>query len=134
MAGQLHLRVVTPEKPVFDGEVESVVVPAHDGEIGILPRHARLLASLGAGELRADVGQIVERFYVEGGFVQVSDNRVTVLCDRASRLAELDARQAAAEADAAAALAAGPEAVRLRQRATALRRMAGLDAKSGGHA
>ena len=132
MAGTLKLRVVTPEKPVFDGEVESVVVPAHDGEIGILPRHARLLASLGAGELRADVGSIVERFYVEGGFVQVSDNRVTVLCDRASRLADLNAAQAAAEADAAAAITAGPEAVRLRQRATALRRMAG--AKTSSHA
>ena len=44
MAGSLDLRVVTPEKPVFEGPVEFVVVPAHDGDVGILPRHARFLA------------------------------------------------------------------------------------------
>jgi F-type H+-transporting ATPase subunit epsilon len=134
MAERLHLRVVTPERPVFDGEADSVVVPAHDGEIGILPRHARLLAALGCGELRAKTGGTVERFFVEGGFVQVSDDRVTVLCDRASRMADLDPRRAADEADAAAAKATGAEAARLRARAAALRRIAGQSSKVAAHA
>jgi F-type H+-transporting ATPase subunit epsilon len=122
--GALRLRVVTPERPVFDGEAESVVVPAHDGEIGVLPRHTRLLASLGVGELRARTGGSVQRFFVEGGFVQVSDDRVTVLCDRAARLEDLDVQAAARDADAAAGNTTGAEALRLRARAAALRRLA----------
>jgi F-type H+-transporting ATPase subunit epsilon len=123
MAEKLGLRVVTPEQPIFEGEVDSVVVPAHDGEVGILPRHARMLASLGVGELRATTGGRVERFFVEGGFVQVGDNRVTVLCDHASRLEVLD--PAAAEAQAAAARAArSPDAAWLQQRAASMRRVA----------
>ena len=122
MAGNLQLRVVTPEKPVYVGEADSVVVPAHDGEIGILPRHARLLASLGVGELRARRGAEVRRFFVDGGFVQVRDNLVTVLCDRASRLEETDL--AAAEAAARVAREThAPDAARLQQRVVALRRV-----------
>jgi F-type H+-transporting ATPase subunit epsilon len=123
MAGTLALRVVTPERPMFEGEADSVVVPAHDGEIGVLPRHAGMLASLGIGELRATTGSGVLRFFIEGGFVQVRDNRVTVLCDRASRLEELD--PAAAEAEAARARAEhAPDANRLQLRAAAIRRVA----------
>ena len=123
MAGQLQLRIVTPERPVFRGTVDAVVVPAHDGEVGILPRHARFLAALGVGELRATVGAEVKRFFVEGGFVQVSADRVTVLCDHGARLADLDPRTARTDADAAAA-AHNPDAPRLRQRATVLERVA----------
>ena len=128
MAAKLHLRVVTPERPMYEGEVDAVVVPAHDGEVGILPRHARLLASLGVGELRASIPGGVGRFFVEGGFVQVRDNRVTVLCDGAARLEDLDA--AAAEAEAMRARAEhAPDAARLQQRATVMRRVV---ARSGG--
>jgi F-type H+-transporting ATPase subunit epsilon len=121
VAGTLQLRVVTPERPVYQGEADAVVVPAHDGEIGILPRHARLLASLGIGELRARRGTKVDRFFVDGGFVQVRDDLVTVLCDRATRLEDTDL--AATEAAARAAREAhAPDAARLQQRAAALRR------------
>ena len=130
MAGKLALRVVTPERPMFEGEVVSVVVPAHDGEIGIWPRHARLLASLGIGELRASSASNVLRFFVEGGFVQVRDNQVTVLCDRAARLEDLDA--VAAEAEATRALAEhSPGANRLRERAAAIRRVTGAARPAG---
>jgi F-type H+-transporting ATPase subunit epsilon len=122
MPGQLQLRIVTPERPVFQGTVDAVVVPAHDGEIGILPRHARLLAALGVGELRATLGTKVQRFFVEGGFVQVSADRVTVLCDRAAPLADVDPRAARAEAEAAVSRRS-PDAARLRQRATVLERV-----------
>ena len=128
MAGSLDLRVVTPERPVFEGAVESVVVPAHDGEVGILPRHARFLATLGAGALRAHTSGGLMRLYVEGGFVQVADDRVTVLCDLALPIAELD--PAAAEAQAAAATSAA-EKTRLQQRAAAMRRVLGVPESTG---
>jgi F-type H+-transporting ATPase subunit epsilon len=120
---RLTLRVVTPERPMYEGEADAVVVPAHDGEIGILPRHAPLLASLGAGELRATTAGTVVRLYVEGGFVQVRGDRVTVLAERAARLEDLDPEAAAAEA-AQARRERSPEALRLQQRAAAVRRVA----------
>jgi F-type H+-transporting ATPase subunit epsilon len=100
--GSLDLRVVTPERPIFEGPAEFVVVPAHDGEVGILPGHARLLATLGVGELRVRTSGGPVRLFVDGGFLQVADDRVTVLCDRAVPFAELDVAAAEAEARAAA--------------------------------
>jgi F-type H+-transporting ATPase subunit epsilon len=132
MADKLHLRVVTPERPLFDGEVDSVVVPAHDGEVGILPRHTRFLASLGAGELRAVRGDKTERWFVDGGFVQVHHDRVIVLCDRASALADADLAAVEAAAEAARA-AKSPDAARLRHSARALRRITSRSKSSVGH-
>jgi len=129
MAGRLQVRIVTPERPVFQGEADSVVVPAHDGELGILPRHARLLAALGVGELRTTVDGTVHRFFVEGGFVQVRADRVTVLCDRASRLEDLDPQAARAEAEAARATHAA-DAARLERRATIVERVTRRSATS----
>ena len=130
MAGTLELRVVTPEKPVYEGRVDSVTVPAHDGEVGILPRHARFLATLGVGELRAKSAEGPVRFFIEGGFVQVAGERVTVLCDRAVAIADLDVTAAEAAVQAAAEAPAA-ERTRLQQRAAAMRRVAG--ARRPGH-
>lgn len=128
MAEPLQVRVVTPEKPVYDGQADFVVVPAHDGELGILPRHARLLASLGVGELRITRGAELQRFFLEGGFVQVAEGKVTVLCERATSLDRLD--PAAVEAAAQQAKAAGAaNAKELQQRATVMRRVASRAAK-----
>ena len=90
MADRLHCTVVTPEKSIFDAEAEQVTVPTHDGEVGILPGHARLLARLGNGELRVTAGGKQTSFYVEGGFLQVAEDRVTVLTDAASDIADID--------------------------------------------
>jgi F-type H+-transporting ATPase subunit epsilon len=123
MADQLETRVVTPERQAFAGAADFVVVPAHDGEVGILPGHARFLAALGVGELRITQGGTVRRFFLEGGFVQVRQDRVTVLCENAVQLEALDV--AAAEAAAAKARAeGGPEARTLVQRATVMKRLA----------
>ena len=62
MADKLHVRVVTPERPIHEGDADFIVVPAHGGEVGILPRHARFLASLGLGELRLTEGNTLLRF------------------------------------------------------------------------
>ena len=91
----LDCAVTTPEQLVFEGSVESVTVPAADGEMGFLPRHAPLVGSLGFGELRVsspDGGR--QAFFVNGGFVQVAGNRVTVLAVEAQAMDDLDAEAA----------------------------------------
>lgn len=123
MPEPMHVRVVTPDRPVFDGPADFIVVPAHDGEMGILPRHARFLGALGLGELRITRGADLERFFLDGGFVQVTDGKVTVLCDHATPLDGLDV--ATLEAAAVQAKAAGAaNAAALEQRAAVARRVA----------
>jgi len=80
----LRVSVITPEGSVFEGDADSVVIPAWDGEIGILKGHAPLMALLGEGELRVRGHRETERFFVSGGFVQVGDDVVTVLSERTS--------------------------------------------------
>ena len=86
----LRCTLITPEKTVCDQRAEFVVVPFEDGEKGIAPGHAAMVGRLGCGELRIrDFGR-VERYYVEGGFVEVADNVVSVTTPRALRADEID--------------------------------------------
>lgn len=80
----LHVVVISPENTVFEGQVESVVIPGWDGEIGILRGHAPLMAILGTGEVRITAGGAQHRYHVEGGFAQVIDDVVTVLSEKAT--------------------------------------------------
>ena len=82
-SGGLHVVVISPEKTIFDGPADSVVAPAYDGQLGILKGHAPLMAVLGSGELRVTSRGNVEHFHVEGGFLQVARNVVTVLSEKA---------------------------------------------------
>jgi F-type H+-transporting ATPase subunit epsilon len=82
-AGALRVSVITPEATVFEGEADQVVAPAWNGELGILRGHAPLMALLGTGRLRITRGGVVTAFQVSGGFLQVVDNVVTVLGERA---------------------------------------------------
>lgn len=84
MAGVLKVSVISPEATLFEGEAPSVVAPAFDGEVGILPMHAPMVTTLGKGVLR--IGDGGARFEVEGGFLQVVDDVVRVVTERASRL------------------------------------------------
>ena len=79
----LRVAVISPERVVFDGEAESVVAPAHDGEVGILTGHAPMMTLLGRGALRVTRGGEALRFAVEGGFLQVVDDVVRVVTERA---------------------------------------------------
>ena len=81
--GALHVVVLSPERTVFDGTAEQVVAPAWSGSLGILRGHAPLMALLGEGSLRITSGGQESRFTVAGGFLQVADNQVTVLSERA---------------------------------------------------
>lgn len=79
---QVNCIVVTPEKTAFEKSSDFVVVPLYDGELGIAPLHSPLIGRLGFGELRLRTGDSVERFYVDGGFVQVQGDTVTILTSR----------------------------------------------------
>src|SRR3981081_3169380 len=95
--------IMTPERLVMQTQAESVVVPAADGELGILPHHAPLLAQLQPGEIRLRRGNDVELFAVSGGFVEVESNHVSIFAETAEMAHEIDmerARQAAERAKA----------------------------------
>ncbi|MDQ6888611.1 MAG: ATP synthase F1 subunit epsilon [Gemmatimonadota bacterium] len=78
----LTVSVISPERVLFEGQVNSVIAPAFDGEVGILTGHAPMMTLLGAGSLRLDGGGS-QRFQVEGGFLQVVDDVVRVVTERA---------------------------------------------------
>lgn len=80
----LTVSVISPEKVLFQGQVESVVVPAFDGELGILTGHAPLMTLLGRGVLRLGGGGGGQRFAIDGGFLQVVDNEVRVVTEKAT--------------------------------------------------
>jgi F-type H+-transporting ATPase subunit epsilon len=98
----LTCTVVTPEQTALETKAEFVALPLYDGEIGIAPGHSPLIGRLGYGEMRIKSGGTTQSFYVDGGFVQVADNVVAVLTNRALPSRQLDA--AAAESQLAAAL------------------------------
>ena len=114
-SGLLEVTVVSPARPIYEGEARFVTAPAWDrldrrpslyggdgsqdrltvGQLGIFPRHAPLVAALGSGLLRIGLdGGRVARFAVSGGFLKVGDDRVTVLVDRAVSETDVDAGEA----------------------------------------
>lgn len=80
----LTVTVISPEAVLFEGETDSVVAPAYDGEVGILTGHAPMMTLLGKGMLRLGAGGGAGRFSVEGGFLQVVENQVRVVTERAA--------------------------------------------------
>jgi F-type H+-transporting ATPase subunit epsilon len=90
----LHVEVVTAEGELYNGEATLVEAPGADGQLGILPHHAALITFLKPGELRIELGDAEEPFYVSGGFLEVSNNRVTVLADNAEHAETIDQARA----------------------------------------
>ena len=120
MAAQLQCIVVTPEETVLEESTPFVALPLYDGEIGIAPGHSPMIGRLGFGEMRLAVRDEATRYYLNGGFVQVADNTVTILTDRAVAAQKLDAQQAQEQLDAARARTANsPELMEIRDRAVA---------------
>ncbi|NLF69557.1 MAG: ATP synthase F1 subunit epsilon [Candidatus Anammoximicrobium sp.] len=101
MAKTIQCTVVTPERKALDQTVDFVVLPLYDGEIGIAPDHAPLIGRLGYGEMRLRRGAEVSRFYVDGGFVQVVGNHITVLTAQAVPADDIDREAAQQQLDAA---------------------------------
>jgi F-type H+-transporting ATPase subunit epsilon len=100
----LDLSLVTPEGPVFEGEAEMLIVPGAAGEIGVLARHAPLVAMLKAGEIRVKSQGDWQAFAAGPGYFKVQQDRALVLVDDALRAEEIDVEEARREADEARAL------------------------------
>jgi len=98
---RLQCVVVTPERTLFDELVDFVALPLLDGELGVLPGRSPLIGRLGYGELRMKEGDSARRYFVDGGFAQIRDGVVTVLTNRATAAAEIDAAAAERELQAA---------------------------------
>ena len=129
MAGSFHLSVVTPEREVLALEAKFVAFPAYDGEMGILAQRAPLLAKLGAGLLRVEeAGGAKHRLFIAGGFVQMVDNKLTILTAEALAPEKVTAETAKRSLAEASKLANGSEAEhQRREQATArARAMANL--------
>lgn len=93
--------VITPECAVLECDATSVVFPAHDGELGVLVGRAPLVCKMGIGNLRIQSNNEEQNLFVDGGFAQVSDNKLTLLTEQAKKPEDLDAnaaQQAMAEA------------------------------------
>ncbi len=99
----LRLEVVSPDGRVFADDVDSVVVPGIEGELGILPHHTPLVTALGTGELRIRQAGTVQFMLISGGFVEVRPDKVVVLAFVAEHSDEIDAAAAAAARKAAEA-------------------------------
>lgn len=84
--GTIAVQVVSPEAILYDGGATSLTVPAFDGLLGILPRHAPMLALLGRGVLKVKASAGEKRFKVGGGFVQVRANVVRVVAEEAAAI------------------------------------------------
>ena len=96
-----HCSVITPERAVLETDATFVAFPAHDGEVGILAHRAPLLYKMGIGELRVEAPEGSRRLFVDGGFAQMVDNRLTILTEQARPVEEIDrdaARRALEEA------------------------------------
>ncbi|MDA0798274.1 MAG: F0F1 ATP synthase subunit epsilon [Chloroflexi bacterium] len=90
----MRLEIVTAERILFEGEVDVVVAPGGDGELGVLPHHAAVMTTLAPGELRYRVGGEDNHYVVHGGFMDVRGDQVVVLADAAEHVSEIDEARA----------------------------------------
>ena len=111
----IRLDIVTAEQKVYSEEVDMVIAPGVEGQLGILPHHTPLMTTLQAGELRVKKGGEEVFLAITGGFLEVRPDRVVVLADAAERADEIDVARA-------------EEAKRRAQERLAVRHVPGLDA------
>ncbi len=90
---RIKCSILTPERNLFDGETDFAVVQAYNGEMGFLVDHAPLIAELGIGEIRLRDSKTTEYFMVEGGIVEIRNNKMIVLAEKAMKKEELDKKE-----------------------------------------
>jgi F-type H+-transporting ATPase subunit epsilon len=91
---KIHLEIVTPEKQLFSGAVDSVTVPSTTGYLGILPGHAPLLTELGIGEISYKIGERTDYLFCSWGFMEVLPDRVVLLAQTAEAASDIDIKRA----------------------------------------
>ncbi len=123
MADTFQCSVVTPERAILECEATFAAFPAHDGEVGIMPQRSALLCRLGIGVLRVKTTDETHRYFIDGGFAQMVDNRLTLLTEQAAGAEEIDRESArAALAEARAMSTEGDSADLYSARRTAIQR------------
>ncbi|HSA83450.1 MAG TPA: ATP synthase F1 subunit epsilon [Patescibacteria group bacterium] len=90
----MQLEIVTPEKIIYTGEVDEVVVNTADGEIAVLPHHVNLVTKVLPGELILKTGSKTQHMAITGGFLEVSNNKITMLADYAVQAEEIQINKA----------------------------------------
>ena len=91
---RIHFKIVTPEKTVFEEEVDQVTLPVTDGQVTILPNHTSYIASLRPGEIIFKKGEKETVLATSGGFVEFDKNNLVFLADTAERIEEIDVKEA----------------------------------------
>jgi len=91
---QFTCQLITPDQAVLDVEASSVVLPAHDGQIGVLTNRAPLLCKMGIGVCRITTTGGQQAYYVDGGFARMLDNRLTILTQEARSADQIDLAEA----------------------------------------
>jgi F-type H+-transporting ATPase subunit epsilon len=95
----LHLEIVTPDGPTYQGDVDSIVLPAWEGQLGVLPGHEPLVALMKPGALRFSTGGKDEWLAVSGGFAQIGPDKVVILAETAEMAEAIDRARAKSRAD-----------------------------------
>lgn len=90
----INLKIITPERIVFEGEIDQATLPVSDGEVTILPKHRSYIASLKIGEIMIKNGSEENSIAVAGGFLEFADDKLVVLADEAERAEEIDIAKA----------------------------------------
>jgi F-type H+-transporting ATPase subunit epsilon len=90
MSDKLHFALVSPERELFNGEVDHVVVPGSEGEFGVLPNHAPVMSVIKPGALKVFNDGTERRIFVNGGFADVTPEGLTVLAEEAIDMADVD--------------------------------------------
>ncbi|QGZ96894.1 F0F1 ATP synthase subunit epsilon [Terricaulis silvestris] len=93
MADKLHFALVSPERELFNGEVDHVVVPGSEGEFGVSPNHAPVMSVIKPGALKVINEGTERRIFVNGGFADVTPEGLSVLAEEAIDLADVDLAQ-----------------------------------------
>lgn len=95
MADKLHFDLVSPERRLFAGEVDQVVVPGEEGEFGVLPMHAPFMSVIRPGAITVMNEGASEKTFIHGGFAEVTPAGLTILAEEAIPLSEIDAAKLA---------------------------------------
>jgi len=90
MADKLHFDLVSPERRLFAGEVDMVVVPGEDGDFGVLPKHAPFMSVIRSGAIIITRDGVTERTFIHGGFAEVTPQGLTILAEEAIPVSEID--------------------------------------------
>jgi F-type H+-transporting ATPase subunit epsilon len=108
-------QLITPEAALAETQATSVVLTAHDGELGVLHNRAPLLSKLGIGRCKIESPQGTQEYFIDGGFLQVLHNQVTILTPNATAVADIDAAEAEKDLQRArAVIAVGQHALEVR--------------------